>query len=71
MEQRNTNQGGRSSSAATFPLLLLILIDSMGFCILTPFSPALWPQNQTPRFAEVLAGTIAILFMDLPPACIQ
>ena len=70
MEQLNTGQVGGSNSAATFPLLLLILIDSMGFGILTPCSPALWPQNQTPRFAEVLAGTIAILFMDLLPACI-
>jgi MFS transporter, DHA1 family, tetracycline resistance protein len=36
MEQRNTGQGGGRNSAATFPLLLLILIDSMGFGILIP-----------------------------------
>ena len=29
------------------------LIDSMGFGNLTPgYSPALWPQNQSPRFAH-------------------
>jgi hypothetical protein len=36
MEQRNTERGRVSNPAATFPLLLLILIDSMGFGILTP-----------------------------------
>jgi MFS transporter, DHA1 family, tetracycline resistance protein len=47
MEQRNTDQGGRSNSAATFPLLLLILIDSMGFGILTPLlASALAPESE-------------------------
>ena len=48
MEQRNTDQGGRSNSAATFPLLLLILIDSMGFGILTPLlASALAPESDS------------------------
>jgi MFS transporter, DHA1 family, tetracycline resistance protein len=47
MEQRNTDQGGRSNSAATFPLLLLILIDTMGFGILTPLlASALAPESE-------------------------
>jgi MFS transporter, DHA1 family, tetracycline resistance protein len=47
MEQRNTDQGGRSNSAATFPLLLLILIDSMGFGIRTPLlASALAPESE-------------------------
>jgi DHA1 family tetracycline resistance protein-like MFS transporter len=46
MEQLNTGQIGRSNSAATFPLLLLILIDSMGFGILTPLlASALAPDS--------------------------
>ena len=48
MEQRNTDQGGLSNSAATFPLLLLILIDSMGFGILTPLlASALAPESDS------------------------
>jgi MFS transporter, DHA1 family, tetracycline resistance protein len=48
MEQRNTDQGGGPNSAATFPLLLLILIDSMGFGILTPLlANALAPESES------------------------
>ena len=46
MEQLNTGQLRGSNSAATFPLLLLILIDTMGFGILTPLlASALAPES--------------------------
>jgi MFS family permease len=49
MEQLNTGQLRNSNSAATFPLLLLILIDSMGFGILTPLlAGALAPESDSP-----------------------
>jgi MFS family permease len=49
MEQLNTGQLRGSNSAATFPLLLLILIDSMGFGILTPLlAGALAPESDSP-----------------------
>jgi MFS transporter, DHA1 family, tetracycline resistance protein len=48
MKQLNTGQLGGSNSAATFPLLLLILIDSMGFGILTPLlASALAPRSDS------------------------
>jgi MFS transporter, DHA1 family, tetracycline resistance protein len=48
MQQRNTGQDGSSNSAATFPLLLLILIDSMGFGTLTPLlASALAPRSDS------------------------
>ena len=48
MEQRNTERGRVSNPAATFPLLLLILIDSMGFGILTPLlASALAPESES------------------------
>ena len=48
MEQLNTGQLRGSNSAATFPLLLLILIDSMGFGILTPLlASALAPGSDS------------------------
>ena len=47
MEQRNTGPVVGANSAATFPLLLLILIDSMGFGILTPLlAGALAPNSE-------------------------
>ena len=48
MEQLNTGQLRGSNSAATFPLLLLILIDSMGFGMLTPLlASALAPGSDS------------------------
>ena len=46
-EQLNTGQVVGSNSAATFPILLLILIDSMGFGILTPLASALAPRSDS------------------------
>jgi hypothetical protein len=71
MKQLNTGQLGGSNSAATFPLLLLILIDSMGFGILTPLLASALARDQTPRFAEASARTIAISSMDLRRAYIR
>ena len=49
MEQLNTGQLRGSNSAATFPLLLLILIDSTGFGMLTPLlAGALAPESDSP-----------------------
>jgi MFS transporter, DHA1 family, tetracycline resistance protein len=48
MEQRNAGPGAGSNSAATVPLLLLILIDSMGFGILIPLlASALAPESDS------------------------
>jgi MFS transporter, DHA1 family, tetracycline resistance protein len=48
MEQRSTDQVVGANSAATFPLLLLILLDSMGFGILTPLlAGALAPKSES------------------------
>ena len=60
MEQLNTGQLRGSNSAATFPLLLLILIDSMGFGMLTPLLASALAPGSTPQFAKVSARTIAI-----------
>jgi MFS transporter, DHA1 family, tetracycline resistance protein len=49
MEQLNTGQLRGSNSAAIFPLLLLILIDSTGFGMLTPLlAGALAPESDSP-----------------------
>ena len=49
MKQLNTGQLGGSNSAAIFPLLLLILIDSTGFGMLTPLlAGALAPESDSP-----------------------
>ena len=46
MEKLHIAQFVRSNSAASFPLLLLILIDSMGFAMLTPLlAGALAPES--------------------------
>ena len=48
MKQLNTGQLGDSNSRATLPLLLLILIDSMGFGILIPLlAGALAPRSDS------------------------
>jgi len=60
MEQLNTGQLRGSNSAATFPLLLLILIDSMGFGILTPLlASALSPESDYP-ICHVSVRTVAV-----------
>ena len=60
MEQLNTGQLRGSNSAATFPLLLLILIDSTGFGVLTPLlASALSPESDYP-ICHVSVRTVAI-----------
>jgi hypothetical protein len=49
MEKPHTAQVESSNSTATFRLLLLILIDSMGFVMLTPLlAGALAPESDSP-----------------------